>query len=369
MIPKMYQKMAELAVKHSVEVKEGDRVAIMGPALAKELFQAVYVEVLKAGGHPLVVADLEGMDELLYTYASDKQLEYVDPVLKVMIEEFDCLINIRADYNAKKLSSIEPKKIAKKRKSPANKEIMKIYMERDSKGELHWVIIPYPCNALAQEAEMDIFSYTEFIRKALLLDKEDPIQEWRNIEKEQDNTIEHLDDVENIEVIGEDTKLNFSVKGRNWINSCGHRNLPDGEIHTAPLEDSVEGHIRFTYPGIYSGKEIRNIYLKFEEGKVIEATAEKGQDLLDQLLSIENADRIGEFAIATNFGINKFTKNMLFDEKMGGTIHCALGAGYPRSGSKNQSSIHWDILKDMKIPGSKILADGKLIYEEGEWKI
>lgn len=369
MIPKMYQKTAEIAVKHSVEVKKDDRVLIMGPALAKELFQSVYLEVIKAGAHPITIPELEGMDEIFYTYASDEQLEYVDPILIKLMEEIDCLINIRADYNTKKLSSIDPKRIGKKQKSPANKELMKIYMQRDFKGELKWVIIPYPCHAYAQEAEMDMFSYTEFIRKALLLDKEDPIQEWRDIEKKQDEIIEYLDKVENMKVLGEDTELNVSVKGRTWINCCGHRNLPDGEVYTGPVEDKVDGHIRFTYPGIYSGKEIRNIYLEFEEGKVVNATAEKGQELLDEVLSIDNADRLGEFAIATNFGIKKFTKNMLFDEKMGGTIHCALGMGFPRSGSNNQSPIHWDILKDMRVPGSKIFADGDLIYEEGEWKI
>ena len=170
-------------------------------------------------------------------------------------------------------------------------------------------------------------------------------------------------------MIGEDTDLKLSVEGRTWINCSGHENLPDGEVFTGPVENSVNGKIRFTYPGIYMGKEIENIYLEFKDGKVVHASAEKGEDLLNEILKIENADTIGEFAIGTNYGITKFTKNMLFDEKIGGTLHCALGLGFPETGSKNVSSIHWDILKDMKTPGSQILADGKVIYEEGQWKI
>ncbi|MFX1380536.1 MAG: aminopeptidase [Promethearchaeota archaeon] len=170
-------------------------------------------------------------------------------------------------------------------------------------------------------------------------------------------------------VLGEDTDLIFSVKGRKWDNGCGKENLPDGEVCSCPLENSVNGHIRFTYPGIYMGNEIDNIYLEFKDGKVIKASADIGDNLLKEIMKIENADRLGEFAIGTNRGITQFTKNILFDEKMGGTIHLALGDGFKELGSKNESAIHWDILKDMTKPGSKIIADNTVIYEEGIWKI
>ena len=172
-----------------------------------------------------------------------------------------------------------------------------------------------------------------------------------------------------IHVLSEDTDLMLSVKARKWENCCGHNNLPDGELFSSSLENSVNGHIRFTYPGIYSGKEVENIYLEFKDGKVTKATADKAKELLQEIIGIENADLIGEFAIGTNYGVTDFTKNMLFDEKIGGTMHMALGAGPPETGSKNPSAIHWDILKDMNLPGSKIIADGKVIYEEGQWKI
>ena len=216
---------------------------------------------------------------------------------------------------------------------------------------------------------MDLFSYADFVYKSLFLDKENPIEQWRKIQKKQDLLIDYLNNVKEIHVIGEDTDLLLSVEGRKWINCCGQRNLPDGEIYTGPVEDSINGHIRFTYPGIHMGKEVEDIYLEFKNGEIIKATAVKGEDILQELLKIENANRIGEFAIGTNYGVTKFTKNMLFDEKIGGTLHCALGLGFERTGSTNKSAIHWDILKDMKTPGSKIIADNKVIYEEGKWKI
>ncbi len=369
MINPFYENLAKLAINYSTEVKKGDRVFISGPALAKDQFQALYVEVIKAGGHPLLLVGVEGIKELNYKYASEEQLQYVDPVIIKTIKEFDVYIEIAGDYNTRKLSMVDPKLISKSKGSPANREIWETLMSRLGSRELKYLALPFPCNSLAQEANMDLFSYFEFIKGALFLDKEDPVKEWLKIEKKQEILVEYLNKVEKIQIIGEDTDLTMSIKGRTWENDCGHFNLPDGEVATSPIEDSVNGHIRFTYPGIFQGKEIENVYLEFTDGKVVNHSADKGQELLGEILKIENADILGEFAIGTNYGITNFTKNMLFDEKLGGTIHCALGAGFKELGSKNDSAIHWDILKDMKVPDSKIIADNQVIYEEGKWKI
>lgn len=342
---------------------------ISGPDNTKEMFQALYLEVLKAGGHPFTHIFMEGLSEIKFKYASEEQLEYVDNIIKQIMNEFDATINIFGDYNTKKLANVDPNRIAISQASPGHKELMEIMERRTSSGDLKWVIVPYPCQSFAQEAKMDLFSYFDFVEKALLLDKEDPISEWTKIDQEQEKIANYLNNSENIHVIGDDTDLTLSVKERKWINCSGQNNLPDGEVFTGPIEDSVNGHIRFTYPGIYSGQEIENIYLEFKDGKVINATADKGGELLQEILKIQNADKLGEFAIGTNYGITHFSKNMLFDEKMGGTMHCALGLGPEETGSKNKSAIHWDILKDMKLPGSKVIADGKVVYEEGQWKI
>ncbi len=369
MINPLYEKLAKLVVEYSLEVKKGHRIRIFGSDTAKELFQALYVEIIRAGGHPWLDVEIEGTQELFLKYASEEQLLYVDKLEKQMQKEFDGFIRVRGEYNTRKLSTIDPKVIATYSGAPERKKLRNVFQERDLKGELKWVVIPFPCNSLAQEANMDLFSYSEFVEKALLLDKDDPAEEWRKVEKEQDRIIKYLDKVENIHVIGEDTDLTLSVKGRKWINCCGRVNLPDGEVFTGPVENSVNGHIRFTYPGIYAGNEIENIFFEFKDGEVIKASADKGEPLLLELLKIDGATRMGEFAIGTNYGIKDFTKNILFDEKIGGTLHCAIGLGPKQTGSKNECAIHWDILKNLKYPGSKIFADDELIYEEGKWRI
>ena len=232
----------------------------------------------------------------------------------------------------------------------------------------YWVIVPYPCDANAQEAGMGTHAYKEFIASALQL-YNNPTEHWMKVRSEQERIVSYLNKVDKIQVLGDDTDLTLSVKGREWINCCGEVNLPDGEVFTGPIENSINGRIRFTYPGIFRGKEIEDIYLEFENGKVTKATALKGQDLLEEILKIEGAGGIGEFAVGTNYNITKFTKNMLFDEKIGGTLHMALGMGITETGSKSTSAIHWDILKDMKSADSKIIADEKVIYEAGRWII
>ena len=369
MINLFYEKLARLVVQYSIKVKKGDRILINGPAFAKELFQALYVEIIKSGGHPLILPRIEGIEELKYKYASDDQLMYVDPIQKLILKEFDGYIIIDANYNTRKLSLIDPEKIAIAKGSPDQREIWDILGNRLGKSDFSYLIIPFPCNSLAQEANMDLISYFEFMERALLLHKDDPVKEWSEIDKKQQILCEFLNLVEKIQIIGEDTDLLLSVKGRKWINCSGRINLPDGEICTTPIEDSANGNIRFTYPGIYQGKEIENISLEFRDGKVIKATAEKGEKLLNEILKIENANKLGEFAIGNNFGITQFSKSILFDEKLGGTIHLALGMGIQMTGSMLESAIHWDIIKDMNQSGSKILADDEVIYQEGNWII
>jgi aminopeptidase len=369
MINTNLEKLAKVVVDYSLKVEKGHLVGINGPSFAVDMFQALTVEIAKKGAHIRVMPGVEGILELKLKYGTDAQLEFVDYVEKGIYTEFDGLIEIRGDYNPRKFSCVDPKKMTTVRAAPERKELMKIFEKRSSSGELKWIVIPYSCHAFAQEANMDLFTYTDFVNKSLFLDKQNPIESWQNMQKNQESIIEYLNNVDEIHLTGEDTDLTLSVKGRKWINCCGERNLPDGEVYTGPIENSVNGRIRFSYPGIYSGREVEDIYLEFKEGEVVEATAQKGQEILEEILKIENASRLGEFAIGTNYGITQFTKNILFDEKLGGTLHCALGLGFEKTGSRNQSPVHWDILKDMTLPGSKIVADGKLIYEEGKWKI
>ena len=297
MINEFYEKLAKIVVHYSIEVQKGHRVLITGGSIATELIQALYTEVVKVGAHPFIIVDLEGIQEIFYKYASDEQLSYVDNLIKQAYIEFDRLIQIKSDYNTQRFSNVDPKKMATRQGAPEYLELYKIMQEREAKGEFRWNISPFPCQALAQEAKMDLFTYTEFVKKALFLDKEDPVGQWKKLKQEQERIVSILDKTEKIEVLGEDTNLSFSTKGRNWVNCWGDCNLPDGEVFTSPVEDTVNGTIRFTYPGIYLGREVENIFLEFKDGKVINATADEGEELLKELLQIENADLMGEFAI------------------------------------------------------------------------
>ena len=245
---------------------------------------------------------------------------------------------------------------------------METFFRRQAEGKLKWVACPFPIIAQAQEANMSIDEYEDFVYKSCLTDKKYPLKEWKNIHKNQKKICEFLNKTSEIHIVGEDTDLTLNVKGRNWVNCSGKLNMPDGEVYTSPIEDSANGKIRFTFPGILTGREVKDIKLTFKDGKVVKASADKGDELLQQILKINGADHIGEIGIGTNYGITEFTKNILFDEKMGGTMHMALGASIPESGGVNKAAIHWDILKDMKKDG-EIYAENRLFYKNGKFLI
>jgi aminopeptidase len=362
MVDQRIEKLAKLCVHYSVEIKPKEQVLIRGSELAFPLINEIYKECLLSDAYPLIMPNLD-VTYTFYNYAKEHQLKFVPPLYKFLYENIDVSINVWCQPNPKKLSNIDPSKI--RMSAASRKELAEIFNKRAAEGKLKWVLLPYPINAQAQEAAMSLEEYEDFVYSSCLVDKEDPIAEWRKISQQQEKICEFLNQVNKIRVVGEDTDLTFSVQGRKWINSDGKRNMPSGEVFTAPLENSANGTIRFTYPGIYSGKEVEDITLTFKDGVVVKASATKGEDLLQQILKIDGANRIGEAAIGTNYGITKFTKNMLFDEKMGGTIHIALGNSYPESGGLNKSAIHWDILKDMKT--GEIYADGKLFYKNGKF--
>ncbi|SYZ72917.1 Aminopeptidase (fragment) [Candidatus Zixiibacteriota bacterium] len=216
---------------------------------------------------------------------------------------------------------------------------------------------------------MSLREYEDFVYNAGHIHEDDPVAYWRKVEKEQDRLAEILNRAEQIHLKADETDLTLKVKGRKWVNCCGHENFPDGEIFVSPIEDSVNGSIKFTYPAFYGGREVAGVRMKYKNGLVVEATAEKDQDYLISMLDTdENARRLGEFAIGTNYEIQKFTKNTLFDEKIGGTCHLAVGAGFAESGGTNHSAIHWDMVCDLK-QGGEISADGKVFYRDGKFII
>ena len=358
-------KLAKLCVHYSVVVKSREKVFIQGSESAFPLINEIYKECLLSDAYPLIMANLD-VQYTFYKYAKEHQLKFVSPFQKFIVENIDVRIGIFCEPNPKRLTNIAPSRI--KKHAASRRELSEIFHKRVAQGKLKWTVLPYPINAQAQEASMSLAEYEDFVYSSCLVDREDPIAEWKKIHKQHEKFCEFLNRASEIHIVGEDTNLAFNVKGRKWINCSGKENMPDGEVFTGPIENSANGTIRFTFPGIFSGREVEDITLTFKDGKVVKASAAKGDELLQQLLKIEGADRIGEAAIGTNYGITRFTKNMLFDEKMGGTIHIALGNSYPESGGLNKSAIHWDILKDMKKDG-EIYADGKLFYKNGKFLI
>ncbi len=363
MVDPRIEKLAKLCVHYSVDVKPKEQVVIQGSSTAAPLIIEIYKECLSSDSYPLIMPYL-GADYLFFRHAKEHQLKFVSPVHRFIYENIDVRIHVLCETNPKKLSNIDPAKIKVHRAS--RRELSEIFYKRVAEGKLRWTLLPYPITSQAQEAAMSLEEYEDFVYSSCFVDKADPIAEWKKISRRQAKICEFLNKVDEIHVIGEDTDLTLNVKGRKWINSDGKKNMPSGEVFTAPVENSAEGKIRFTYPGIYSGREVEDITLTFKDGKVVKASAAKGDELLQQILEIDDADRIGEIAIGTNYGITKFSKIMLFDEKMGGTIHMALGNSYPEAGGLNKSAIHWDILKDMKKVG-EIFADDKLFYKNGKF--
>ncbi|MEM3623533.1 MAG: aminopeptidase [Candidatus Bathyarchaeia archaeon] len=365
MVDPRIEKLAKICVHYSVEVKPGELVLIQGSSEAFPLINEIYKECLLVGAHPMVIPRLD-LQYTFFKYANEKQLSYVSPIEKFIAENVDVNINVYCEPNPKRLTNIDPARI--RLHAAARRELSEIFYRRVAEKKLRWTLLPYPINAQAQEASMSLAEYEDFIYASCFADKEDPIAEWKRVHQEQERICTFLNSGNEVRIAGEDTDLTFNVKGRRWINCAGKENMPDGEVFTAPIENSANGTIRFTFPGIVSGREVEDITLTFKDGEVVKASAAKGNELLQEMLKIDGARRIGEIAIGTNYAISRFTKNMLFDEKMGGTVHLALGNSYPESGGLNKSAIHWDILKDMKKDG-EIYVDGQLIYKNGKFLI
>ena len=358
---------ARALVNYSVEVKPGQTVAIVGGHEAEPLLRAVYREAVKAGGYPVLLPTISGTAAELLRHGNDGQLEYITPIEHFVREEADVVINVLADSNTRSLSGVDPARQSYFQKARAG--LFKTFMDRSASGAVDWTITLYPTDAHAQDADMATDDYAEFVYSACKLDEPDPVAAWRAQAAEQDRLINWLDGKSEVHLVGPGTDLMVNVGGRIWINADGKKNFPDGEIFTGPVETSTEGTVRFSFPVITGGREISDIRLRFEAGKVVEASAAKGEEyLVKQLDTDEGARRLGEFAFGTNFGIDRFTRNILFDEKIGGTVHMALGLGYPDSGSTNVSAIHWDMICDLR-QGGTVDVDGRPFMRDGKFVV
>jgi aminopeptidase len=359
------EKLAEMVVNYSAEVKPGQKVYIKGGPAAQPMLLAVYQKVLEAGAFPFMVPTISGAQEVMYRYASDEQLSHLPDPLMLIAETYDAYINVIGEDNTKGLSSVAGEKNVLYQK--ANSRFSNTIMDRAARNELNWSLTLFPTFAHAQDAEMSLSDYEDFVYGACMPDMNDPIGYWRKVSKKQDKIVDWLKGKKDIHVTGKETDLTLSIENRVFVNCDCHKNIPDGEVFTGPVESSVNGRVCFSYPAIYQGREVTGVRLWFENGKVVKAAADKNEEFLLKMLDTDAGSRyVGEFAIGTNEGINRFTGQILFDEKIGGSFHMALGKGYPETGNTNPSAIHWDMICDLRA-GGKITADGNTFYQNGKF--
>jgi aminopeptidase len=366
MLDPRIDKLAAILVNYSAGVKKGDLVRIGGETGALPLMEAIFEHCLLAGANPFLHLSTDNTAEALFRLGSDAQIAFVNPVTQFMVEKIDVYFGIRGTENTKAHTNVPAEK--QTLLSQSRKPIYKTLFARTGDKSMRWAGTQFPTAAAAQDAEMSLHEYENFIYKAALLHLPDPVAGWKAVSEKQQRLVDYLNTKKEIRVIGQGTDLRLGVEGRKWINCDGRVNFPDGEVFTAPIETAVDGVIRYSFPAVHAGRECHDITLTFKAGKVVDARAAKGEDFLLKMIDQDAGSRtLGEFAIGTNFGITHYTKNTLFDEKIGGTCHAALGAAYPESGGKNESSLHWDMVCDLRQKGCEIQADGEVILREGKF--
>jgi aminopeptidase len=359
--------LATILVGYSTKVAEGETCVIESSTAAEPLVAAVYEEVLAAGGHPVVSLSFEGQAAAYYRGASDEQLRWISPVSEWAAEEADCRIAIGADTNTRQLSGIDPGR--QRLRDEATRHLMQRTMQRAAEGGHRWVYTLYPTNAYASDAEMSLREFEEFYFRACLADDADPLGAWTRASEETNRLAGWIEGREEVHLVAPGTDLRLGIAGRKFIPCAGEHNMPDGEFFTGPIEDAVEGEVSFHLPAVIGGREVSGVKLRFEAGKVVDAGAERGEEFLIQLLDTdEGARRLGELGIGTNYAIDRGTLEVLLDEKIGGTVHMAVGKSYPESGGVNESAVHTDLVCDLR-KGGKLEVDGVVMQEDGRFVV
>jgi aminopeptidase len=359
--------LAQILVRYSTRVAKGDVCVIQSTTAAEGLVQAVYEEVLRAGGLPVMQLTTTGAQAAFYALASDEQLDWIAPTATWAAENADVRIAIMGDVNARELSQADPRKQARAQK--ARKELMETSMRRSASGEHRWALTLFPTHAYASEAGMSLGAYEDFYYAACLATDGDPVTAWERQSDQVRRLADWIQDKEEIRIRADGTDLRLGVAGRRWIPCVGEHNMPDGEFFTGPVEDSVAGEIAFSFPASYGGRTVSGVRLRFEDGKVVDAGADQGEEFLHEMLDTDSgARRLGELGIGTNYGISTGTKEILLDEKIGGTVHLAVGMSYPETGGTNSSAVHWDMVCDLRQGGS-ITVDGVGLQRDGRFLV
>ncbi len=359
MIEKRY---AQLLIDYCLEIQEGDRLLIQTTTLAEPLVREVYRIAMRRGAHPVTRLEWREQTNIYYKEAGNSQLGWLSPLEKEAFTHFEAYLYMRAPFNLSDPLELPLEK--QNTRKEARKTVDDAYKKRTATRDLKRCLCQYPTQAAAQVAGMSLEKYQHFIYNACKLYDDDPRESWLEVRRMQNDLVSRLNKASEIRFVNNRTDIICGIKNRVWINSDGQTNMPSGEVYSSPIEDEVDGVIHFDQPTLYRGQIVSGITLKVEKGEVKEWDAIQGRDVLDQVFTLEGTRRFGEVAIGTNYHIPHATKNILFDEKMGGTIHMAVGQAYLQTGGKNYSSVHWDMIANMK-EGGKIFLDGDLIYRDG----
>ena len=358
------ERLADILVEYSTDVQEGDLVSIRGSYVAEPLLLAIYERCLHRGAHPMIRATLPRAEPLFYRVAKEPQLEHVWEIDKWMSQNVDVTFAIISETNTRQLSKIDPDRQATVAR--ARQPLLETFMNRSAAGDLRWNVTLFPTEAHAMDAEMSLDEYEDLYYAACLLDSQDPVGEWKKVAEHHARMIEWMQGRNEIHLEGEGTDLILEVGGRTFVPADGKENFPDGEIFTGPIEDKTRGVVSYTYPAIFNGQAVEGIRLEFEEGRVVNASARKNEAYLLSTLETDPGARVlGEIGIGTNYGIPTFTGEILLDEKIGGTVHLALGASYPETGGVNESAVHWDMVCDLR-DGGRVTVDGDVLVENGK---
>jgi aminopeptidase len=359
--------LAQILVRYSTRVARGDLCVIQSTSAAELLVQAVYEEVLRAGGLPVMQLTTEGAQAAFYDLAGDEQLDFVPPPARWAAENADVRIAIMADVNARELSKADPKKQARVQK--ARRPLMETSMRRSAAGEYRWALTLFPTQAYASEAGMSLRDYEDFYYSACLATDSEPVTAWERQSDQVKRLAEWVEDKGELRITAPGTDVTLDVAGRHWVPCVGEHNMPDGEFFTGPVEDSVNGEISFSFPASYGGRTVSGVRLRFEDGRVVDATAREGEAFLIEMLDTDpGARRLGEVGIGTNYGIATGTKEILLDEKIGGTVHMAVGMSYPETGGTNNSAVHWDMVCDLR-EGGALVVDGVELQRDGKFLV
>jgi aminopeptidase len=359
-------RLGELIVGYSIGLKPGQVIRIDSPSVSTPLAEELYRASLRAGGYPYANVELESLPEILVAEGSGDQLDFVSPVAETEIDSVDAIVTIWAERNTRAFTSAEPAR--HQRLIAASRQLTNRRWSRISAGELRWTGMLYPTPAHAQDAGMSMDDYEQFVYRACHVDGDgDPVAHWQATQEELARRADQLGRARELRIVGPDTDLRIAVDGRRWEAADGRYNMPDGEVYTSPVETETEGEMRFTFPAVFQGREVDDIRLRFEGGSVVQSEARRGGEFLDALLSMDDgARRLGEVAFGLNYEIDRFTNNTLFDEKIGGTMHVALGSAFKELGGQNESGLHWDLVCDLRAEG-EVYADGELVWRAGQF--